>query len=91
MKKMMNLINTAEPRVENPKQTTLNTTELKMETPTVTFDMKTKPPNNTAYTSPKLNQSEPRVQKKRSKGINKAIIDKPIPPDKNQLTKIQRA
>jgi hypothetical protein len=29
------------------------------------------------------------VQKKRRKGINKAIIDKPMPPDKNQLTKIQ--
>jgi hypothetical protein len=80
---------TAESRVENPKQTTLNTTELKVETPTATFDTKTKPPNNTAYTSPtKLNQSEPRVQKKKSKGINKAIIDKPMPPDKNQLTKI---
>jgi hypothetical protein len=31
------------------------------------------------------------VQKKRNKGINKAIIDKPMPPDKNQLIKIQRA
>ncbi len=68
---------TAEPRVENPKQTTLDATELKVETPTITFDTKTKPSNNTAYTSPKLNQSEPRVQKERSKGINKAIIDKP--------------
>ncbi len=80
---------TVEPREENPKQTTLDTTELKVETPTITFDTKTKPPNNTAYTSPKLNQPEPRVQKKRSKGINKAIINKPMPPDKNQLTKIQ--
>ncbi len=83
---------TAEPRVENPKQTTLDTTEPKVETPTVTFDTETKPPNNTAYTLPKLHQSEPRVQKEQSKGIiSKATIDKPMPPNKNQLAKIQRA
>jgi hypothetical protein len=80
---------TVEPRVENPTQTTLNTTEPRVETPTVIFDTETKPPNNTAYTSPKPHQSEPRVQKEQSKGISKGTINKPMPPSKNQLTKIQ--
>ncbi len=81
-----------EPRIENPRDTTHDARASRVEqTPTVSFDTGTKPPNRTVPQSPQTYVTEPRVQKEQSKDISKVIINKPMLPKGNKLTSIPLA
>ncbi len=81
-----------EPRIKNPRDTTPDARAPRVEqTPMVSFDTRTKSPNETVPRSPQTYATEPRVQKDQSKDIIKAIIDKPMLPKGNKLTSIPLA
>ncbi len=81
-----------EPRIENPRDTTPDARAPRVEqTPMVSFDTGTKPPNKTVPQSPQTYVTEPRVQKERSKDISKLIINKPMLPKGGKITSIPLA
>ncbi len=78
-----------EPRVEHPRETTQDTAEPRVKISTVTFAMGTKPPNRSVLSPTLPHTVQPREQKESKKRISEVTIDKPMPPSKSQLTKIQ--
>ncbi len=79
-------MHTVETRIKNPRDTTPDATAPRVEqTPMVTFNIGTKPPNKSVPQSPQTYAAEIRVQKEQSKDTSKVIINKLMLP-KGKLT-----